>query len=203
MSRPSKAQLRVLFLAGTLLMVTRGALCADAKGDFALEGAGLAQCSRFSKALAEDSTEVLVFGGWMHGYLTGVNQYREDTYDIATWPSQQQQIKYLGNFCSQNPQRRFFEAVAAMVIQMTPERVVAKEKPIAITKTIQLYPSTLARVRARLIAAGHLESSASTGGEWGPRLEASLKAYQESRGLKETGYPDEATLLSLLRAPGG
>lgn len=190
---------REVWLAWALVLSVEAALAADANGDFALEGAGLAKCERFSKSLSEDSTEVLVFGGWMHGYLSGVNQYRPDTYDIATWPSQKQQLKYLGNFCAQHPDRRFFEAVAAMVIQMTPERLVVKESAIQIDDSLRLYPSTIARIRDRLVEAGFLKNGSATGAAWGDTLQTAISEYQRQQGLEDTGLPDEATLLRLLR----
>lgn len=187
-----------------LLAMAQGAPAADVNGEFALEGAGKASCARYLKALEEDSTDVLLFGGWMHGYLSAINRYESGTYDIATWPSQQQQLQFLANVCRGKPQARFFEAVALMADQLSGERLAEKEPLVNVGQLsdgsmLSLYPSTLERVRARLneLSPGSFTEPLSR--DWDDALQSALKSYQVSLQIEETGLPDPETLLRLFR----
>lgn len=187
-----------------LLVSVAPVLAADANGDFALEGAGQAGCTRFLKALEEDSTEVLLFGGWTHGYLTGVNRYESDTYDVATWPSQQQQLRFLANVCESNRDARFFEAVALLAQQLRAERITEKEPLISIGtladgSKLALYPSTLERIRKRLNELQFGSFPAPLARDWDAKLSDAVLAYQRRSGIEPSGVPDPDTLLRLFR----
>jgi len=197
---------RIAIAAATLALASPvlPALSADANGNFALEGAGQANCTRFLEALEADSTEVLIFGGWMHGYLTGVNRYERDTYDVVTWPSQEQQLRFLANVCESNRDARFIDAVALMARQLRDERITVKETPIPIGELkdgspIVLYPSTLERIRHRLNELQPGSFPAPMSRDWDMSLGEALRAFQRDKRIAETGLPDPDTLLLLFR----
>jgi hypothetical protein len=201
-----RSRLRLILAAASVgsALSSSMVLSADANGEFALEGAGQASCSRFLQALEEDSTEVLIFGGWMHGFLTGVNRYESDTYDVVTWPSQQQQLRFLQNVCQGNRSARFADAVELMVRQLRDERLTVKEPPITVGKIkdgspIVLYPSTLKRVRQRLNELQFGTFSAPLAGDWDAELGDALLAFQRSADIAQSGLPDPDTLLRLFR----
>ncbi|MFK7829521.1 MAG: peptidoglycan-binding domain-containing protein [Congregibacter sp.] len=195
------ALLLALLAGGSLLSPATSA--ADKNGDFALEGAGRATCSRFLTAVDEDSTEVLLFGGWLHGYITALNQLNEQTYDIVTWPSVQQQLQFLAGYCRENSKQRFFNAAAAMVEQMRPYRLQSRETLVQIPfsagdGSVSVYPSTLRRVKESLSSKGFLDGSAPFTEVWDTTLETALKDFQRAKSLSVSGAPDSETLLLLL-----
>ena len=109
-----------------------GVHAATDNGRFAIEGAGLATCAAFSQARQarspEDKNASAVdsyarFIGWVEGYLTGVNRYLGDTFDIAPWQSPELYGVIIGEHCDKNPNDRLFEVVQKMVITLTNDRL--------------------------------------------------------------------------------
>lgn len=192
------ALVTVPFLAPSL------AGAADGNGDFALEGAALAPCPRFVDAVENDATEVLLYGGYVQGYFTAINQTTADTYDLLTWQSPQQQFGALVGYCKQNPEHRFFRAVAAMAQQLMADRIVDRADVVAIDvpdgRPMLRYPKTLDRVRAKLVAGDYLSADEADGETtaWTEDLAAALSAFQEANALEPTGLPDANTLVVLL-----
>jgi hypothetical protein len=68
-----------------LALVSTGSGAADKDGRFAIRGPGLMTCGEYVQAREARSPLYHQFGGWLDGYLTGVNQYRAATYDITTF----------------------------------------------------------------------------------------------------------------------
>jgi hypothetical protein len=73
---------RALMLV-SLLLAASPVFAADSTNRFALRGVGLADCEHFLKAMKERKENVLVAGGWLEGYITAVNQFTPNTFDIA------------------------------------------------------------------------------------------------------------------------
>ena len=85
-----------------------GVHAATDNGRFAIEGAGLATCAAFTQARQarnpDDKNAAAVnsyarFIGWVEGYLTGVNRYLGDTFDIAPWQSAELYGVIIGEHC--------------------------------------------------------------------------------------------------------
>ena len=74
------------FLAATLMSLEAHA--ADSGGQFSVEGIGGSTCENFVTAKSESSNAYYAFLGWLDGYMTGINQYAPETYDITPWQSQ-------------------------------------------------------------------------------------------------------------------
>lgn len=185
--RPGRAAALLLgMLAGA------AAQAADADGNLAIKGIGLAACGDYVEALDARDARLEVFFGWASGYLTAVNRYESGVYDVIDWQSDGYIALSLRGWCVANPERRFFDAVFAMTQSLLPAAVDA-ESPLVSVGDIRLYRSTLDRVRERLEALGHYDPAA----HGADLLEASLISFQSARGLPPTGLPDTATLFAL------
>lgn len=180
--------------AALLIGILAGApaRAADAEGNLAIKGIGLAPCGDYVAALDARDARLEVFFGWASGYLTAVNRYESGVYDVIDWQSDGYIAISLRGWCVANPERRFFDAVFAMAQSLLPEAVAA-ESPRVPVEGMRLYRSTLDRARERLEALGHLDPAA----HGADLLEASLKSFQSARGLPLTGLPDNATLHAL------
>jgi len=75
--------------AALVVFVPLTAQAADSQGRFATKGAGRVACSEHLKAAA-DRTEVFPrFLGWLEGYVSAINQFTPDTYDITPFVDMQ------------------------------------------------------------------------------------------------------------------
>lgn len=180
---------------------------ADEEGRFALRGVGLATCDQFLQAIEERQENVLLAGGWLEGYLTAVNQFRSDTFDIAPWQNTDTLLTLLKHNCERNREQRFFAVVNSMVdffagkrLEQQAERVVAE----AGEQQLVLYKDVLADAQQALIDQGLLQGNAD--GQFGPQTKTAFEEFQKKQGIEVTGLPDQMTLWRLLSEsapPGG
>ena len=187
----------ILILA--LSTVSPALWAADDQGDFSIRGAGLVDCKAYVKERAEKSPAYLMMGGWIDGYLTATNQYRQQTYDIAPYQTTELLTRIIDNHCQQNPDDRLFSVVNTIVAKLLPNRIIEGQKRVQISvgdRTTTLYPDTIRKLQSRLIEAGLMKGS--TTGEYDPATKAAVQAYQESIDFTPTGFPDQATLWRLL-----
>ena len=171
----------------------------DTGGQFAVEGIGARNCEGFVTAKAEASKAYWMYLGWFDGYLTGLNQYAPETYDITPWQSQNLLVALIENFCAKNPAASFFAVANRMAVELRDDRLRESSAPIAATvgdRTVQVYRETLRRLQGQLKNAGFYEGTVD--GLYGPNTQRALKAYQKSSDLPVTGLPDQATLFKLL-----
>ena len=171
----------------------------DSRGDFAVKGAGLAECSRFLRDLEADSSDILIYAGWLQGYFTAQNQNRPGTFDLVPWQDSAWQFAQLRRYCSVNPEHRFVRAAAALVSYLEPFRLSERARLLSIETAngrAAIFDETLRRAQTKLAEAGHL--SAEPSGGWTAETEQALKAYQTARALEPTGLPDQPTLTLLL-----
>jgi hypothetical protein len=63
---------------------------------------------------------------------------------------------------------------------------------------MRLYTDTIERIQTSLAAKGLLDTEAT--GQWNLATQNALARYQESLGMNGSGFPDQATLWSLLRS---
>jgi hypothetical protein len=194
---------RTFMLVGMLLAASP-VFAADSADRFALRGAGLAKCEQFLKALQERQENVLVAGGWIEGYITAVNQFTPETFDIAPWQSTQVLLGLVSRNCERNPQANVFQIVDSMRNFLHPNRLLAQSERIlaeAGTNKFYLYQETMKDVQQKLIDQGFLTGVAD--GQFGPKTSAALEAFQKAKQIEPTGLPDQNTLFQLLSPQGG
>ena len=195
--------IRVLTLVGLLFMAS-SALAADANSRFALRGVGLASCEQFLKAMKENKENVLVAGGWLEGYVTAVNKFTPETFDIAPWQSTQVLLGLVSRNCERNPQAGFFQIVESMINFLMPARLSAQSERVLVesgSTKFYVYQKTMKDVQEKLISLGYLKGGAD--GQFGPQTRSALEAYQKAQQIEATGLPDQNTLFKLLTSQGG
>lgn len=196
----TKKQMTALALSCLLTPLTLAA--ADKEGNFAVEGAGLASCENFVAERAKKSNVYWMFGGWLDGYVTAINQFAPDTYDITPWETTDLLTALIENHCKQNPNHNFFFVANALAGRLMEERLQSKSPPVeakAGNQSTMVYQETLRRAQQALKDRGHY--SGTIDGLYGPQTQKALETFQQKQGLQVTGLPDQLTLLRLLRSP--
>ena len=198
--------MRARLLAAAILATTSAplgaALAADVGGAFAFKGAGLRPCGDFAAAFDARTPALGQYAGWVGGFLSGVNLFRDDTFDIAPWQSTSVLLSALAGYCRDNPDRPLHAAVTAMVERLAEDRLATASRPRLVMvggETTVLYAAVIARLQTRLAALGLLEGDAD--GAFDEATETALAAFQAEIGREPTGFPDQATLFSLFDAP--
>ena len=185
------------FLAAALMSLE--ARAADTGGQFVVEGVGRSTCEGFITAKSESSDAYWMFLGWLDGYMTGINQYSPETYDITPWQSQSLVAAVFERFCAKNPEANFFTVANRIIVELRDDRLRESSAPVvakAGERSIGIYRETLRRVQALLKEGGHYKGEAD--GLFGPNTQRALESYQKQSGLTVTGLPDQVTLFKLL-----
>ncbi|HET6629004.1 MAG TPA: peptidoglycan-binding domain-containing protein [Woeseiaceae bacterium] len=176
------------------------ALAAETEaGKYAVRGAGLIDCQTFLDEQQKQSKAYLMIGGWIDGYITGVNQYANDTYDATSFESTELFAELIENHCRKNPEDRLFPVVNSIIQQRWGSRITEQTPRIGITlgeMHVGMYRETLNRIQARLAEKGFYELPAT--GEFDAKTITAIASFQKTLdGYKPTGFPDQATLWAL------
>ncbi len=172
----------------------------DTEGRFAAKGAGAASCTEFASAFeARDETakDMLL---WVAGYLTAANRFLPETYDIVSWQTDGLIATSLASWCERNPQARLYDAVGAMVEELSGDRVRERDETVRISvgeRERELYVSVLRRVQERLAEEGY---DVRQSGRFDAATRTAIRRYQGAVGLAATGFPDSLTLARLFGA---
>lgn len=172
----------------------------DNPRQFAVEGAGMNTCERFTQARADtNSPDYQRMIGFIEGYLSAANLYEPDTFDLTPWHNAAALDLIVENHCSQHPEDRLVGVTQRMVGGLRPFRV-ARFSPMLEVGDGQnrafVYETILRRAQAALQLRG-LYSGAEDG-TYSPALRDAFREFQRSVDLNETGVPDPATLWKLL-----
>ncbi|MBA2492274.1 MAG: peptidoglycan-binding protein [Gammaproteobacteria bacterium] len=171
----------------------------DDEGNFAIKGAGVTSCAQYTKVLETKSPELYLFVGWIDGYLTGVNQFQRETFDVAPWQATELLAQLLSRYCEQRPDAQFMLAATRLLQSMFPARLRTSSEPVEMesgAETAFLYKSVLTRVQEALAERGY---DISTDGAYGPQTQDALEAVQRENDINVTGLPDQQTLMLLLQ----
>lgn len=190
------------FIAAVSILMT--CLCvpshaADGEGKFAAKGAARKSCSQFLESAQDKSSDYLLYGGWVEGYISGYNQFQPENYDITPWQTTELLMILLRQHCSANPQVRFLDATNSLIKAFFPIRL-EQESPIIAIKvgegTTYHFHEILLRAEQRLKFLGYFEGEPD-GKTFTEEDTRAFAAYQQKHGLKVTGVPDQHTLASL------
>ena len=175
------------------------ALAADKAGSFAPKGMGFDTCKSLSEAIQQkDQKGLVVFAGWLDGFLTGVNMLQAGIYDIAPWQSPDTLLKMVASHCERNPDEHLAEVALKLAEYLGKDRLTERsqvEEAKVGSTTVPIYTEVLRRVQQRLVDGGFL--SGTPDGNFGPKTQSALEAYQTKEKLPKTGLPDQATLVQL------
>lgn len=192
---------RRALLCGFLLagIMPASAHSATTDGAFAVRGAGVIDCKTFLMEREKRSRAYLMMGGWIDGYLTGINQYAQDTYDATSFESTELFAQIVADHCKTHPDDRLFEIMNSIIRQKWKDRTVEQTPFVTVTvegRSTRLYRTTVERVQRRLAEKGFLKSKPS--GDFDDATVRAIASFQKTlAGYKATGFPDEATLFML------
>lgn len=190
-----------LLLLGSVLAAAPARAFSE-KGEFAVKGLGADTCRNFVKAAAEKLASVAEFRGWVEGYLTAVNRYRPDTFDIAPWETSGMLLSLIRAHCEQHPDDRLFEVVHQLQLLLAQDRLATRSEVAEIgegEQKLRIYGEVIKRVQQALIDRKLLDGKAD--GAFGPKTKVALETFQKQQNLPVTGLPDQQTLFELLLRP--
>jgi len=187
----------LLTLCASLAPLSTLAATADEK--YAIRGAGLIDCQTYMTEAEKQSSAYLMIGGWIDGYITGVNQYAADTYDVTSFESTELFAEILNNHCKKNPEDRLFPVINSIIAQRWDSRI-KEQTPLVGVKlgefSVQIYRESIVRMQQRLAEKGFYTAKAS--GQFDADTITAIASYQETLdGYAATGFPDQATLWAL------
>ena len=174
----------------------------DQDGKFAVKGAGASRCAHYVQQVEGKTKEVYAYGGWIEGYLTAVNAYQKDTFDLAPWQNTTLLALALKEHCGKHPELTFAKAVRQMVRTLYPQRLVTASRLVEARngdKAVRVYEAVIRRMQQRLAKLGLYKGKAD--GRYGAQTRRALTAFQKKNELATSGLPDAPTLLRLLNSP--
>lgn len=191
-----------------MLMATVAALwlCAvaaeasDEERLYAVEGAGLAECSKYTKAKSDKTTDFYVFAGWVDGYLTVINKTTDDTYDITPWESLETLTLLLDFHCKKQPDERFSVAVSRLVQGLYADRLKRRSEVVKVEVDARgaiVYREVVRRMQEALAQEDYYGGPSD--GNFQVETSEALKKFQKAKDLDVSGLPDQKTLHLLLR----
>lgn len=194
--------MRRLALAAVVLLAPSLAVAADAEGSFAVDGIGTWTCQRFIDERKAQSNYYFMFGGWLDGYLTAINAYSPDTYDLTPWESAKLLMALMDAHCRERPDQAFVGMVVEFARTLKNTRLATPSPVIDAVvgeRSVKVYQATMMQVQAALRDAGFYGGTVD--GQFGPQTQSAIEAFQGAKQIEVTGLPDQMTLLALLR-PG-
>ena len=177
---------------------------ADTNHAFGVRGAGILTCETFLQEMAKKSNAYYLIGGWLDGYVTGVNQYAPDTYDALSFETTELVASLVENHCKAHTTDRLFAVVNALLTQLHDDRIRASSPGVngkVGEQAFTLYAEVLQRVQRKLTDLGFYQGDMEP--EFGDKTREALAGFQGKNNLKPTGLPDPVTLWQLLRRPDG
>lgn len=185
-----------------LCLLPLSSFAADAEGRFAVDGLGSRSCTEILVDL-ETEGRPAAYAAWATGFLTGVNVFSAETYDITPWQSAGYVLAQVRAYCTQAPDDTLVGALGKFVVTLQPRRLRSESALVQVRnggQAVALYETTLGEVRQMLAARGFAETAADLAEPLA--LTDALARFQRSAGLPASGLPDLATLQALLLAPG-
>lgn len=194
------------FVSGAILLtltLVGSAQAADSAGKFAVKGAGITRCNQYLKQVDEKKPEFYAYAGWIEGYLSGVNAYQKETFDIAPWQNTKLLALMLAAHCRKNPDESFAIAVRRMTEALFPQRLREQSELLVARsgdKGIRLYRGVVERIQLALADRGLYAGQPN--GDYDKATREAVLAFQEKEKLEGSGLPDAATLLRLFNSQG-
>ena len=182
-----------------LLTTTLPAAAADSRGRFSVKGVGTATCQQYVDAAKGQDTSLLLFAGYLAGYVTAYNQLTEDTFDVLPWQDTETLLAMLEVYCNKHPETNFAAVAGLLMKVFQPKRLNAAADIVEIPGTerpMRVYKETVNRIQRRLTDLGHYSGPVT--GAWDSTTQAALQKFQKDRKLPESGLPDQQTLFALL-----
>ncbi|MEM7406363.1 MAG: peptidoglycan-binding protein [Pseudomonadota bacterium] len=185
-----------------MLLVAWSAHARDKDGAFAVKGVGSLTCREFVTQHGQRGARLSNYVGWIDGFMTGINQHTPETFDLAPWQGGSLLAYAVAGYCRRAPEESFYKAVRGLAQTLYTNRLTdASDVLVASTADAQVfvYATVLTDVRSALIEMGHLAQPID--GAFDNETAAALRRFQRSKGLPESGLPDQQTLVEIYRQP--
>jgi hypothetical protein len=194
--------MRLFFLTAALTLA-QPLHAADATGEFAIKGAGLQPCGALAAAWDQQTADLGLYLGWIDGYLTGMNQHFDETFDAAPWQTSATLLGLTRELCrNEAGEARIMDVFNALMRDFLPARLRQQSPAQAVRRgdsAVALYTATIDAIERRLAEEG-FDPGASDGG-FDDATARAVEAFQADRGLEVTGLPDQQTLFALFVRP--
>jgi len=187
-----------LVLSIVVLASVRVAAAAGQKGQYGIRGAGLVSCQIYNQQRKARSRAYDVIGGWMDGYIAGINQYAGDTYDAAPFETTELYAALVGEYCEKHPETPIFTVLNSLVKYHWKDRLRAPSPKVEVAvgeQKVMLYAGVIRQIQQRLSKRGFYHGKVTD--FYGPAVQKAMGAFQGSIHFKPTGFPDEASLWKL------
>lgn len=174
---------------------------ADKAGRFAIKGAGLADCEQYLKARDGRTPDFPVYAGWIDGYVTALNRFQGETYDLAPWQVSEILAGMVAGYCKQHGKTNFAEVVDRLAVNLAADRLVERSELVRVVykeQEVLIYQEVLRKAKRTLKRKG-LFAGDDADGSFDESLAKALVSFQKEKKLDATGLPNYLTLYHLFR----
>jgi len=187
-------------IAALILAASMPLSAADSEGRYMVKGAGTATCRVFLDAIERRDERFFSFAGWIEGYLSGMNRYESEVYDLVSWQNTDLLMASLAKYCKEQPDQNFHVAVTELAGALRRNAIKERTSQVPVAagndRAFVLYDVVVRRIQAALRLRGFYEGELT--GEFTDETRDALTAFQASKDLPETGIPDQQTLSNLI-----
>ena len=123
-------------IVGLWMATALPAGAADADGKFAVKGAARTTCTHFVTAREgrkENTQLYALFGAWLEGYLSALNERSVGTYDLTSFESTELLATLIYSNCKRALDKPFFNVVRRLVSALNTTRLPAYSKLVEVT----------------------------------------------------------------------
>ncbi len=187
------------YLCALSISLGSTAAAADKSGEFAIKGAGLQGCSTFVQAFDNRSEDLPLYYGWADGFVTGMNQFRANTFDAAPWQTTETLVGLVRELCAaQTSDQRVVDVFSALLRDFRPLALTEKSSVQAVRvedRTVVIYEAVVLRVEAVLAQEGF--EPGEIDGQFDEASAQAVRAFQAEQSITVSGVPDQKTLFAL------
>jgi hypothetical protein len=172
----------------------------SAHGEFGVKGIGASDCATAVREYKGGTPNAMMYGGWLYGYLTAVNQATPDTFDLATWQDLNTLTNFVIEYCQKNPRTSFAQAVFNLTAALKPMRLTAASQPVRFThnnKPFVMYGDVIKRMGEALKQKGYYKGTLPAQPAFTGEMARAVSRFQAGNQLPATGEPDQFTLFKL------
>ncbi|MGG7607327.1 peptidoglycan-binding domain-containing protein [Massilia sp. BKSP1R2A-1] len=172
----------------------------SAHGEFGVKGIGASDCATAVREYKGGTPNAMMYGGWLYGYLTAVNQATPDTFDLATWQDLNTLTNFVIEYCQKNPRTSFAQAVFNLTAALKPMRLTAASQPVRFThnnKPFVMYGDVIKRMGEALKHKGYYKGTLPAQPAFTGEMARAVSRFQAGNQLPATGEPDQFTLFKL------
>lgn len=189
--------MRDLVSALVLALFATAGQAASTSGEFNVDGPGAQSCAFFVETMESgEPTAITAFSAWTEGFVSGVNVFRDDTFDVTPWQTPQLILSKMAAYCRENPDEAYVNALGKLISVLMPQRQTDPSPIIQVRydgKAIALPVWVLNETRRALETATAAQLS-TPADSFDDTFAERLKVFQQAQGLPQTGLPDQVTL---------